>query len=715
MKENLRLTDKEIPKGKVASAQNGIEIKKTICALCNPYSHCGIDAYVKDDTIIKVEGTEENPHSGGTLCSKGAASRQYIYNEERLLEPMLRVGERGSGQFERISWDKALDLIAKKFKGVKAELGPESIAFYVGYPKWMRPFVKRLAHSFGSPNYMSESSTCFAATLMAAKLTYGAFGPPDMANTNCLLVWSSNPFYSNTSIARKLLDNIERGMKIIEVSPFITPMTKHATIHLRLRPGTSGALALGMANYIIQNNLHDRDFVTNWSVGFEEYAAYAREFSLEKTAEITGAPADKIRQAAQLYATTKPAAMMNSASPTVHHTNAAQNHRAIISLVGLTGNYDIKGGNHVLPPGYVEVNNGIKMRQAEFSQTRPWSDMAPRIGIDAHPVWCNEIGQAQAMHLPGQIHSGTPYPVKAAIGFGLNYRMWPGSDTMAEALKKLDFLVNVDLFMTDTAKLADLVLPCCTSFERSEFKIYPERFGIFTQPVIQPLGNSRSDIDIIFDLAKRIVPQDDLLCSDYETCLDWMLEPQGIKIADIKQHLGGCFLPGVEPPPFKKYEKSGFATPSGKMEFTSSKVAIAGYDALPVYTEPKYSPRSTPELAEKFPLVLNTGSRLPMFVHSRTFRMRWTRALRPDPMIDMNPADARERGIAEGDKISLSTPKGSLSLLAHLTETVPQGVVSVYHNLPGADINTLIEHDYRDPISGFPGFKSLLCQVEKSA
>ncbi len=556
MKENLRLIDKEIPKGKVPGAQNGIEIKKTICALCNPYSHCGIDAYVKDGTIIKVEGTEENPHSGGTLCSKGAASRQYIYNEERLLEPMLRVGERGSGQFEPISWDKALDLIAEKFTRVKEEFGPESVAFYVGYPKWMRPFVKRLAHSFGSPNYMSESSTCFAATLMAAKLTYGAFGPPDMANAGCLLVWSSNPFYSNTSIARKLLDNIDRGMKVIEVSPFITLLTRHATIHLRLRPGTSGALALGMANYIIRNNLHDRDFVANWSVGFEEFAAYTREFSLEKTAEITGIPADKIREAAQLYATTKPAAMMNSASPTVHHTNAAQNHRAIISLVGLTGNYDVKGGNHVLPPGYVEVNNGIKMRQAEFSQVRPWSDMAPRIGIDAHPVWCNEIGQAQAMHLPGQIHSGTPYPVKTAIGFGLNYRMWPGSDHMAEALKKLDFFVNVDLFMTDTAKMADLVLPCCTSFERSEFKIYSERFGIFTQPVIKPLGNSRSDIDIIFDLARRIVRKMSCSAAITKPVSTGCSSPRESRSPTSSTRLAAASSPESSPPPSKNMKRA---------------------------------------------------------------------------------------------------------------------------------------------------------------
>jgi anaerobic selenocysteine-containing dehydrogenase len=284
---------------------------------------------------------------------------------------------------------------------------------------------------------------------------------------------------------------------------------------------------------------------------------------------------------------------------------------------------------------------------------------------------------------------------------------------MAAALKKLDFLVDVDIFMTDTAKMADLVLPACTSFERSEFKIYAERYGIYTEPVIEPLGQSRSDTDIIFDLAKRIVPEDELLCSDLDSCVDWMLEPQGLTVADIKGNPAGCYLKGVEAPGYRKYEKNGFATPSGKMEFASSKLADAGYDALPIYTEPMHSPLSTPELAKDYPLVLNTGSRLPMYVHSRTFRTAWTRNLRPDPMLDINPADAKERGLVEDDKLSLSPPKGSITLYARLTETVPKGVVAVLHGLPGADVNTVIDGDYRDPISGYPGFKSLLCQVTK--
>jgi anaerobic selenocysteine-containing dehydrogenase len=713
MKNYLDLNDQDIPKGKVPTAESGIEIKKTVCDICNPQSHCGIDAYVKDGVVIKVEGTKENPHSSGTLCSKGAATRQYIYNKDRLLEPMIRTGERGSDDFKPISWDAALDLIAEKFKTIKAESGPESTAFFVGYPKWMRPYVKRLAHSFGSPNYLTESSTCFAATLLASKLTYGGWGAPDVANTKCLLVWSANPFYSNSSVVHKILNAVDRGMKIIEVGPFITPMTKHADIHLRLRPGTSGALALGIANYIIQHNLHDKAFVDNWTVGFDEYAAYASEFTLEKTAAITGVPIENIRRAAKLYADTKPAAMWTSASPTVHHTNATQNHRAIISLVGLTGNFDIKGGNHVLPPGYAEINNGILMRESAFKQSRPWEEMAPRVGADAHPVWAAEIDSGQSMHLPKQINSRKPYPIRALLGFGLNHRMWPGSQDMAAALKKLDFLVDVDIFMTDTAKMADLVLPACTSFERSEFKIYAERYGIYTEPVFEPLGQSRSDTDIIFDLAKRIVPEDELLCSDLDSCVDWMLEPQGLTVADIKGNPAGCYLKGVEAPGYRKYEKNGFATPSGKMEFASSKLADAGYDALPIYTEPMHSPLSTPELAKDYPLVLNTGSRLPMYVHSRTFRTAWTRNLRPDPMLDINPADAKERGLVEDDKLSLSTPKGSITLYARLTETVPKGVVAVLHGLPGADVNTVIDGDYRDPISGYPGFKSLLCQVTK--
>ena len=698
---------------KLPPESSNIEVRHTICSICNPSSHCGIDAYVRDGKIIKIEGTQSNPHSEGTLCSKGAASRQYIYSRDRLRTPLLRKSQKGSAEFVPISWDAALDHIAQRLLEIKKKFGPETVVFYVGYPKWPRPFVKRLAHDFGSPNFATESSTCHGATKVAAQLNYGYFGRPDLAKAKCLLVWSNNPFYSNTSTVRKLLDARKRGLKIIEVGPLLTPMTSHADIHLRIRPGTSGALAHGLAHVIIEEALFDRDFVEKWTIGFEAYRSYVQEFSAQKTEKITGVPADLIVRAARLYATAKPAALMTGASPTVHHTNGLQNHRALIALIGLTGNFDQEGGNYVMPPSWLYVSNGLATREAQYSQPRPWSQLPPRMTEASYPVWSRFIDEVQAMQIPFQIRSKEPYPIKAIVGFGINYRMWPGSDFMHESLKKLDFFVQADLFMTDTCKLADIVLPVCSSFERSELKFFAEDFVIWTQPVIKPLWESRSDADIIFDLAKRIAPDDDLMKKGYERNIDWILEPAGLKIAELKKHPAGYPVKGIEKPPYRKYEKSGFPTPSGKMEFSSAVMAEAGFDALPTYQEPRLSPVSNPKLAKKFSLILTTGARLPMFIHSRTFRMPWTKELRPDPMLDINPADAGKRKICQGDRVRLSTPRNSIEVKANLTEVVPPGVINIFHGYSEPEINTLIEPDYLDPVSGFPGFKSLICEVTK--
>ena len=243
--------------------------------------------------------------------------------------------------------------------------------------------------------------------------------------------------------------------------------------------------------------------------------------------------------------------------------------------------------------------------------------------------------------------------------------------------------------------------------------MYAENYAIWTQPVINPLWQSRSDADIIFDLAGRIAPEDKLMQSGYEASVDWILEPAKLTVAELKKDPGGTFLKEVKMPPYRKYEKNGFPTPSGKMEFTSTILREAGLDPLPRYREPELSPRSTPEVAERFPLVLTTGARLPMYQHSRTFRLGWTRGLRRDASLDMNARDADARRIKTGDWVSLSTPRGSVKALANLTEIVPPGVVNIYHAWPEVDVNTLVEPDYLDPISGFPGFKSLLCEVKK--
>jgi anaerobic selenocysteine-containing dehydrogenase len=322
------------------------------------------------------------------------------------------------------------------------------------------------------------------------------------------------------------------------------------------------------------------------------------------------------------------------------------------------------------------------------------------------------IDEAQSMHVPFQIRNGKPYPLRAMVAVGMRHRMWPASDFMAESLKKLDFLVDVDLFMTETSALADIVLPACSSFERSELKVWVENHVMWTQPVIAPLGQSRSDVEIIFDLARRIAPEDSLFQKGYEANIDWLLEPTGLTVNELKKHREGLTL-NVKMPPFRKYEKNGFPTPSGKMEFSSTVLKKAGLNPLPFYQEPRFSPHSTPQIAQEFPLVLTTGARLPMYQHSRTFRLAWTRGLRRDACVDINPQDAQARGIEAGDWVSLSTQRGSIKVRANLTQTVPPGVISVFHAWPEADVNLLIEPDYLDPISGFPGFKALLCEVRK--
>ncbi len=485
-------------------AESGIEVRKTICDICNPQTHCGIDAYVKDGVVIKVEGTKENPHSEGTLCSKGNANRQYVYHKDRVRTPLVRTGERGSGQFTSVSWKEALDLIARRLLQIRQESGPESIVFFSGYPKWMRPFLKRLAHSFGSPNYCTESSVCSRAGYLAGQLTYGGLGKADIAHAKCLLAWSGNPFYSGTPVVRGLLDARERGLKIIDVGPLITPLTAHADIHLRLRPGTSGALALGMARVIIEEGLYDRAFVDDYTLGFEEYRDYAREFSPAVAEKITGVAAGDIIKAARLYATTKPACLMYSSNATTHHTNGLQNHRALISLVGLTGNFDVEGGNPPVKSTYNYVtSSGIVTREEEFEQSRPWTEMAPRVGQDRFPAWAKIIAEAQAMHIPFQIESGKPYPLRAMVGFGMNMRMWPGTDFMEANLRKLDFIVNIELFMTDSAKLSDVVLPACTSLERSELKFYPQHYVMWTQPAIHGLSANRAQMRRLFSTSRR--------------------------------------------------------------------------------------------------------------------------------------------------------------------------------------------------------------------
>ena len=230
------------------------KIVKTTCSTCGPC--CEVDAYVKDGKLISVEGARNTPMQSGGLCAKGVAASQYVYNKERVLYPMKRAGRKGEGRFERISWDEAYDMIADNLLRVRRTYGAKSTVFYAGYAKWYRPALLRLANAYGTPNFCTESSTCFQAAALAWRSLYGnMICRPDLKNTKTLILWSSNLYHSNTPMSPMYKDLKKRGVKVIDVDPRHTVTAHDADIHLQLIPGTDGALALSMAQVIIEEKL----------------------------------------------------------------------------------------------------------------------------------------------------------------------------------------------------------------------------------------------------------------------------------------------------------------------------------------------------------------------------------------------------------------------------------------------------------------------------
>ncbi|HBA63712.1 MAG TPA: hypothetical protein DCZ20_07635 [Lachnospiraceae bacterium] len=680
-------------------------IKKVRCNICA--SGCLMDAYVEDGKVVSVEGSKDTPMQNGGLCAKGAASRQYLYNKDRILYPMKQVGEKGSGKFERISWEEAYDAIAKKMLQIRETYGPQSAVFYVGYPKWFRPAMLRLANAYGSPNYCTESSTCFQASDLAWRATYGnhiCF--PDMMHANTIMLWSSNLYHSNTPMTKGYRKLKERGGKIIVVDPRKTVTAKDADIHLQLIPGTDGALALAMANVIIEENLYDKEFVEKYVYGFEEYRKYVREYSPERAAEITGVDAELIRKAARCYAGNGPAGIMFSVSTIVHNINGVQNYRAVQSLIALTGNYDIPGGNPSRPGPAVPLN--------EFGQVKRFNGIEA-IGEKDFPVWFDlSCEEAQCTRLADYILQEDPYPIKAVLGFGLNHNMWPQPEYLQKALKTLDFYVNVDIFYSESCRMADIILPAASSFERDE--VIRGRGGILSlsEKAVEPLGESKNDIEIILDLAKAMKLEDPVLQLNLEEYMQYILEPSGLTLKDLREHPEGMKGKNVIPPEFKTYEKRPFNTPSGKVEFVSQALnkyeKTYGYKGLPEYQDF----REISEVdREEYPFILNTGSRKPQYFHSRTYRMSWLNDLEGSTLIEMHPEDAKKLSINEKDPVLVSSPAGKIEGTASFCVNGKQGMVNIYHGNQEADANELIARDYLDPISGFPGYKSYFCKVEK--
>ena len=698
-------------KAKIPCKETGIEIKHTLCCICSPSNHCGVNAYVKDGKLLKVEGTDDHPKNHGLLCTKGASNREFIYREDRILTPLRRVGERGEGKFEPISWDEAYKEIAEKLLGFREKYGADSVAFYGGYNKWYRPWLRRFAHSFGTMNYGTESSTCMTAKWIAWNLCAGRLASPDMANCDLFLGWAYNPYYSKYLNGKPADDAKKKGTKFIIVDPKITPaVEKLADLHLRPRVGTDGALALCMANVLIQNGWIDKEFIDKHVYGFEKYAEYVKGFNETNIEELTGVPFDQVMKACEMIHESKSMAINETSAPIPHHINGTNNYRSIISLSALTGNYDHKGGQRPIKHTYTHQVSGFSTREEIFGDETEPKEHKTCVGADKFPLWYHMEREMQVCDLGRQILEEKPYPIHALFAMGLNYRMIPGDLEFEKAMKKLDFFVDTDLFMTDSAKYADIVLPVCSSFERGQFMTYAKGYAWYTNQVIDRVGESRSDAEILCDLAK-IMDVDDKLKEGYEENIRWIIQDLDITVEQLRGSETPVHVPGAGQPPFGTYLSQGLDTPTGKFELSSKLLEDNpkwGLDPLPVYVSPLGNADE-----KEYPFVLCSGGRKPNMLHSRLHKVPWLRSMTPDPTADVSLEDAKELGLTEGDTIELYTSENTITVKVNPTSRVCKGEIFMPHGYTEADVNSLIPYDFLDPYSGFPGYNSFRCGMRK--
>lgn len=674
---------------------------------------------------VELDPSGEPISIKGPDCPRCDVQLDRRNHSERLLHPLKRVGPKGSGAFERISWDEALETIAERLTAVKTAEGAPAVGFFAGYTKEARPQLQRLAHAFGSPNYLTESGCCFSATMVAEKLTFGykikTTSTVVSPKTRCHLVWSTNPRGSIPPFDTHALVTMKPGRRMIVVDPRRTPMADRADIHLQIRPGTDGALALGFHHLIFANGWQDQAFLDEWCSGVDAFKDYVRAFTPERVAEICGIAEADLRAAAELFATTPPAQITLSPTATVQHSNGFQNHRALILLSAVTGNLDREGGNRFF-------NDKVLPKPIDlFDHCR--THLPPRIGDEVYPVWTRYWPAAQSMLLPDCILDGRPQRIRALLAMGINTAMWPNSKRMERALAALDFFAVTDFFHNAATLQADIVLPAATNLERPALIAYPgcayQGELRYRRPVVAPKGEARPDGTIFLQIGQRLGMGDRFWNGDLEA--SWAEAAEGIPdeireevyanpngvtvyadaIEDLVEH---GFLDAD-----RLYRLRGFPTASGKVEFDSSELREAGHEGLPVYREPAESPVSTPEVAVDFPLVLTSGARTKFDTHSQHQYIERMRRAVPDPLVEIHPLDAEPRGIRDGGSVLVRSPRGAVRFVARVTDGIKPGVVHCTHGWNSANVNELTDDRHLDPISGFPPFKSGLCQVERIA
>lgn len=724
--------------------------EKKIVTTCA--SHCGgtcvLNAYVKDGVILRID-TDSGDEPQLRACLKGRAYRHRVYAPDRLKFPMKRIGARGEGKFERIGWNEALDTVARQLKRVRDQYGPATILLLVGGGDLSqvhnaRQFHKLLCRTGGYTRLWGGPS--FQGGIFASIATYGTWrtgnSRDDLVNSRLIILWGWNPAVTvcGTNTCWYLAKAKEAGARIISVDPMHTDTAATlADQWIPIRPGTDAAMLLAMSYVIIAENLQDQQFLDTYTIGFDALKDYVlgSEDNVPKTptwAEtITGVPASLIEELAREYARIKPAALMAGIAPG-RSAYGEQYHRAASTLAAMTGNIGIPGGS--AGGRCWESGSWYPYKMTYGVSYRPEDGINPveesSSGATAQPgmpTYASTSGIHRVLAgdfiIKGKA-GGYPADLKLAFITNSNFlNQYPNINKFKKALQKLEFIVVLEQVMTATARYADILLPMTTFMERNDivFGVGTPFYG-FANKVIEPLGECRSHLDIAQELASRLGVKDFQNEDEEELLKEYVAESEIPDYDEFRQKGIYRINPGKSYIAFKKQIENPtqykFDTPSGKIEIYSQTWADAGHPKIPPvasYLE-TWESKNDP-LAEKYPLQLIT-SHMKRRTLGQYENIPWLKALEKQA-IKISRADARIRGIHDGEQVRVFNDRGDMLITARVTERIMPGVVDIPQgawydpDAKGTDKGgnpNILTRDQCSPGGAFP-YNTCLVQVEK--
>lgn len=728
--------------------------KRTVCFTCG--QQCGHIAFIQGSKVIRLGGDRDHPRTAGFICPKGVQAPQLHYSPDRLHQPLKRVGARGAGNWETISWEQGIDEVGQKILDLAGTHGAETIAHSFGTMRGSDHAIgKRFMNLLGSPNTMGQDKICLGPIAMGEYLTYG-FGPtvgarPVAGLTECVVLWGKRPMQSGRPGWQAIESALKAGTMLLVIDPAKTEEAARADLWLRPRPGTDAALGLGLLHMIISRGRYNADYVAAETIGFDDLRERAALFPPERVADITGVPAPDIVAAAEMMTGDGATIFGGGNGLCQTGSTAVQQGRILACLIVLTGNLNRTGGHRLIGPprdilangdwsAFVKLTADQRSRMLGAERFRGIGDFASLDDV-VSDAWYGKRGVADwlsSAHEPSlwdAILDAQPYQVRALVIQAHN--PLGGSANSGKVLnallsEKLELLVSHDLFLNATSSLADYVFPAAHWLEKPYFSLggggngYVGDYVEANSPVIEPEFEHRSDYDFFRCLGWRCGQQEywpERATDFYEQ----MLEPTGMSFDEVAEHLGpltGAHARHPESPTSTEQGQKKYGTVSGKIELRSVMLEQWGQDPLPNFELPALFAH-----AAAYPLTLTTGGRQIEGFHQVSQQTVAFRRKNPEPFASIHPRLAEKFGIEDGEWIAIETPVGSIRQVARVIDTFAADVIHAdrwwypegapdgakHFGVTTTSVNMLTSDipDDSDPVMGSWLLRGLPCRIAK--